>query len=333
MRNVRGPWVRTLLLILFTAGVALAHFALPRGNHGLYFAHLGLAVLSLMVIHAGASWFGLRGGVATAGAAALPYFVHLGRGWPGHFWEDGNQIAIVVIYMIVGGISGILSDMEKRDFERRANFHLRAQRSAMIQGLSALVQESSPREKATSKHRGNVAGLSVEIGKRMGLTAEQVEDLRLAALNHDEGDTEFSNDIPLHPGGTKPREIEGMRRRPKTEAKILRSLPGADHIAQILLCHHERLDGSGYPRGLMGGEIPIESRILAVAEVFCALQEDQPHSGEEPYAAQQALAYLEERKGTEFDPEAVLLVSYLSGQRRPSGVLYQPYANLAANGH
>ena len=308
-------WTRANLKLLFlisaTIGIGTAHFLLPTGSHGLHAVHVLLAGASLLIIGAGALWYGWRGGVVTAASATVLYLIHVALDWPHQPMENANQLAFAAVYILFGVAIGVLSDLETREAAGRIEAEKGSQRNAIIRSLSALDQALGLRDGVTLTHSENVARLAVNIARGMGLAEDRIEDLRLAALAHDIGKIGVRDDILLKPGKLDPQEFAVMRRHPETAAAILSSIPGAGRIAEIVLSHHERLDGKGYPRGLTGDQVILETRILSVADAYCALREKRPYKDAVEVAP--VWKWLEEGAGTAFDSGVLQTLRSLEG--------------------
>lgn len=195
----------------------------------------------------------------------------------------------------------------------------RAVEESQIEVLSRLAQAAELRDDDTGQHTQRVALLSARLGERLGLDKTAIELIRRAAPLHDVGKIGISDLILLKPGKLTPEEFDVM----KTHASIGGALLAAGHspfveLAEtIALTHHERFDGTGYPRGLSGQAIPLEGRILAVVDVFDALTHERPYKQAWPVA--QALAEIEKQAGRQFDPEVV--AAFLELMREEAEVL------------
>lgn len=195
----------------------------------------------------------------------------------------------------------------------------RAVEESQIEVLSRLAQAAELRDDDTGQHTHRVALLSARLGERLGLDKSAIELIRRAAPLHDVGKIGISDLILLKPGKLTPEEFDVM----KTHASIGGALLAAGHspfveLAEtIALTHHERFDGTGYPRGLSGQAIPLEGRILAVVDVFDALTHERPYKKAWPVA--EALAEIEAQAGRQFAPEVV--AAFLSLMREEAGVL------------
>ena len=142
--------------------------------------------------------------------------------------------------------------------------------------FAGIVDAKSP---FTGAHSHRVANLSVDIARTLGWTPERTEEVRSAALLHDLGKLSVPNSILDKPGKLDPTEWEIMRMHALYTERILEHVPGFEWLAFATGAHHERLDGTGYCRGLSGDAVPDLARILAVADVYDALSAERPYRG------------------------------------------------------
>src|SRR5207302_11126632 len=143
---------------------------------------------------------------------------------------------------------------------------------------------------------------SARIAIRLGLDAEQVELTRLAGSLHDLGKLAIPEEILRKPGELTDSERLVLERHPQTGFRMLDSL-GVDPVADILLHHHERWDGAGYPDGQRGDAIPLGARIIFVADAYDAMTSDRVYR--QKRSPEEAIAELQRCAGTQFDPEIV----------------------------
>jgi putative nucleotidyltransferase with HDIG domain len=169
--------------------------------------------------------------------------------------------------------------------------------------LVALVAALDAREQETSQHSQRVVRYALGIAARLGLPAAERDALGRGALLHDVGKIGVPDAVLMKPGPLSDEEWARMRRHPRIGHDILRQIPFLAPAAEIVLAHHERLDGRGYPRGLAGGAIPLGARVFAVADTYDAITSDRPYRKAAGDAA--ARAELSRCAGTQFDPACV----------------------------
>jgi HD-GYP domain-containing protein (c-di-GMP phosphodiesterase class II) len=144
------------------------------------------------------------------------------------------------------------------------------------------------------------------IAKHMGMTAEEVERVYLSGVIHDVGKIGIEDKILRKPAALTEEEYEIMKQHPRKGEKILEAVPLLKQMAGAGLMHHENVDGSGYPDGLRGEQIPLLGRIVSVADAFDAMTTDRPYSKAMTFEA--ALARLRFLAGKKFDPVCVTAI-------------------------
>jgi PAS domain S-box-containing protein/putative nucleotidyltransferase with HDIG domain len=169
-----------------------------------------------------------------------------------------------------------------------------------IEVIGATVEMRDP---YTAGHQLRVATLAAAIAQEMGLTEEQVHGIRLAGMVHDLGKVHIPSEILSKPGKLSRIEFELIKSHPEAGYEILKDVDFPWPIAQIVLQHHERLDGSGYPRGLKADEILLEARIMAVADVVEAMASHRPYRP--ALGIDLALREISENAGKYYDADAV----------------------------
>jgi putative nucleotidyltransferase with HDIG domain len=171
--------------------------------------------------------------------------------------------------------------------------------------LRSLVAALDARDKETAGHSERVAELTMAIAAEMGLEpgTEEWRYVSWAALLHDVGKIAIRDDVLCKPGPLTPEEWESMRQHPLAGHGILSSVDFLSPASEIVLSHHERFDGTGYPRGLAGEEIPLGARIFSIADSFDAMTSDRPYRAAMP--PEEALAEILRNSGTQFDPACV----------------------------
>jgi len=158
--------------------------------------------------------------------------------------------------------------------------------------LFSLAQSIEARDPYTSGHCERLAEMSARLGGRLGLMDEDIKALRWAGVVHDIGKVAVPDAILLKPGPLTPEETEVMRKHPVVGEKICAPLRTFGRVLPIIRHHHERHDGSGYPDGLRGDEIPLTAAILQLADVYDALTTDRPYRKASP--AHEALRIMDD---------------------------------------
>jgi len=171
-------------------------------------------------------------------------------------------------------------------------------RNEAIQFIMKTLYEKLPREQEHSERVSKISGL---IGASMGMTHEEINELKTAGALHDIGKIAIGNDILDKVGELSDFEWLEIRRHPEISYSILSSLNDYAPLANIILFHHERYDGKGYPKGLMGEQIPLPARIIAVADAFDAMTYGRPYK--EPLTTEAAILEITDGKYTQFDPK------------------------------
>ncbi|BCB26260.1 two-component system response regulator [Sulfurimicrobium lacus] len=169
--------------------------------------------------------------------------------------------------------------------------------------LIALGHAIMKRNPYTETHEARVAKLAVAIAEDLCLPLDQIEGIRLAAEIHDIGNLDVLEDVLRSPHKLTAQEFEEVSRHPQSGFEILGDIAFPWPIAQIIVQHHERMDGSGYPKGLKGDEILLEARIVGVADALEAMTSARPHRP--AYGVETALAEIKAKRGTLFDPAVV----------------------------
>lgn len=159
------------------------------------------------------------------------------------------------------------------------------------------------RDDVTGGHSDRVVQLSLELGRRLGLTEERLHHLEWAAFLHDIGKIRVDEEILTKPGPLDAGEWGEMQLHPYFSYSILMQVEQLFEAAEIVYCHHERYDGMGYPRGLKGAEIPLEARIFSVVDAYDAMVSPRPYR--KTLTHEQAVEEILRHGGTQFDPQVV----------------------------
>jgi len=169
--------------------------------------------------------------------------------------------------------------------------------------LYAFVNAVEARDLYTRQHSSRVTGISLIIGKQLGCTIEELDILNFAGHLHDIGKIGIRDDILLKPGRLTDEEFEKIKQHPAIGANILEQLGMWEKERQIIRCHHERFDGTGYPDGLKEKQIPFLARILSVADVYDAMASDRAYR--KRMEERIILKVIHEGSGGQFDPAIV----------------------------
>jgi len=159
------------------------------------------------------------------------------------------------------------------------------------------------RDKETEGHTQRVTDLTARLARQMGISEEKLVHIRRGALLHDIGKMGVPDHILLKPGALTAEEWVIMRRHPLNAYNLLAPIEFLRPALDIPHYHHEKWDGSGYPDGLKGDQIPLDARIFAVADVWDALRSDRPYR--KGWSREKALQYIREQSGKHFDPQVV----------------------------
>src|ERR1700691_889767 len=187
-------------------------------------------------------------------------------------------------------------EVEKRHVEQIASLNMRT--------IEALALAIEAKDHTTHTHLHRVRTYAVEIAKELNLSSDETEALRAAALLHDIGKLAVPEQIISKPGRLTPEEFEKMKVHPLVGAEILERVAFPYAVAPIVRSHHERWDGSGYPDGLCGEEIPIGARILAAVDCLDALASHRQYR--RALGLEEAMEEVAALAGKSFDPKVVL---------------------------
>lgn len=192
---------------------------------------------------------------------------------------------------------------QRKQMERELEKNLQQLQTTIRGTIQAMASAVEKRDPYTAGHQQRVADLSKAIAEALDLPDEKIQGLYLAALIHDVGKISVPAEILSKPGNLTEIELMFIQTHARSGYEILREIPFPWPIAEIVLQHHEKIDGSGYPNGLSGNQILTEAKILSVADVVEAMASHRPYRPSLGITA--ALEEIEKKKGIHFDEKAV----------------------------
>jgi putative nucleotidyltransferase with HDIG domain len=291
-------------LVLF-GGIFALRVSDPNIGDGVGF----LFVVPLAVLALG---FGLRGGASALLGFALVVAWDLIRrhGDVTVLGYLNRGAAFLALSAMLAGFALHRRGLEAgivRHYEGALRARTRELDDALADALRVLARAAEYRDDDTARHTERVGAIAAKIAAQLGLPADQVKLLREAAPLHDVGKIALPDEIVLKPENLDEAEQEIMRTHAEIGATLLANTGGSSPVLQmaaaIAATHHEWWDGTGYPRGLAGEQIPLVGRIVAVADVFDALTHDRPYKAAWPIS--QGIARIKRAAGNQFDPRVV----------------------------
>ena len=243
-----------------------------------------------------------------AGAAALATWAIMTSG----IWLALLTIApLYLTYRTYKVYLGRIDD-ERRHVEEMADLHL-----ATIEALALAIDA---KDQTTQTHIRRVQVYATSLARSLGMTDNEIQGVKTAALLHDIGKLAVPEHILAKPGPLTQEEFQKIRIHPQVGAEIISAVPFPYPVAPLILSHHERWDGKGYPQGLRGEEIPLGARILTVVDYFDALTSERPYHQAMTHEA--ALLLLQQEAGRALDPKVVdLFIETLPAMTREAQVL------------
>ncbi len=224
----------------------------------------------------------------------------------------------------------VVRALESLDLSRqlsRANHHLR---QAYLDAVSMLSVACEGKDQDTGYHVQRVQHFTTALARQLGIAADQADHMGVMSILHDVGKLYIPDEILKKPAKLDANEWSTMQRHPEFGVRILGDNPFYAMARDIALCHHENIDGSGYPGGLKDAAIPLAARIVKVADVFDALTSRRPYK--DPWDSAQALEWMQQRSGTEFDAAAIEALQQLAQQGELARIMqqYDPAADPGA---
>jgi len=207
-----------------------------------------------------------------------------------------------LIINVLGAILSIAAKIHLNQVEQARQNELKLTYDNTLMGWAKALET---RDKEIGGHSDRVTNLTRKLSKLCGITdKKELEYIHRGALLHDIGKMAISDNILLKQGSLTEEEWDEIYKHPEYALNMVKEIPFLSPSLDIPYCHHEKWDGTGYPRGLVGEQIPIAARIFAVVDVWDALISDRPYR--KKWEREKALKYIEEMSGTHFDPKVVV---------------------------
>jgi len=218
---------------------------------------------------------------------------------------QGGDLPVVGLLAVVGLIFQYLLSTSLNSQDRKEKLERRTRELASLQVglLSTVLQTLSLRDKMTARHSAAVARYSREIASELGLGEREQDVVHTAALLHDIGKFIFPDSILLADSKLTDEEYELVKRHPEQGARLVAQIEGYGPIAEIVLAHHERIDGKGYPNGLVGEQIPIAAKIISVADTYDVMTSRDSYR--RPVSSREAIDELRRVSGAQLDGDVV----------------------------
>ena len=252
--------------------------------------------LYLFPILLSAMWFGARGAAASTAFATIVCAGLAGNAWPTEVSSQVERVGEVAVFWLVGALSASFFEQQKR-FVGEIEV-------ANDNTLLALAAALDVREHNTGVHSQRVADYMVRLARESGVLEKETLDVFWrGALLHDVGKIGIPDKVLLKPDALSEEEWVVMRNHPEVGARMLRKIEFLRGPSEIVLSHHERFDGTGYPRRLKGTQIPLGARLFAVIDVYDALTTERAYHS--PRSHTDALTRIKEESNTHFDPAIV----------------------------
>lgn len=316
--RARNPWHQTLFSMA-TLGVTVAA---AGGTHGLTLAIAGPTPLAKFGAAAlAATVYFLLNSLLVAAAVALASQQNIGDVWKRNFlWSSPTYYigaAIALLAVLVADHGGIMwaallalpayityrsyrAYSERIGEEQRQVREMSDLQMAVIESLALAIEA---KDRTSHDHLQRMQVYAEGLARAVGMSEAEVRGVRTAALLHDIGNLAVPEHILSKTGPLTHAEFERLKIHPRIGAEILKSVPFPYPVASLVLSHHERWDGRGYPSGLKGDDIPIGARIIAVVDCFTAMLSERPYRLSRTYA--EAIATLRENGGSALDPSLV----------------------------
>lgn len=292
-----GPVARIGAAAILLAAISVVlYYSLPEKSSEWIGYREIIRKFYLLPILLSAMWFGARGAVSATVIATLVCGGLAGNDWPAEVSSQIARVGEVAVFWLVGGLSASFFEQQKR-FVGKIEV-------ANDNTLMALASALDVREHNTGVHSQRVADYMLRLAREVGVRdKDTLDDFWRGALLHDVGKIGIPDTVLLKPGRLSEEEWMVMRNHPDVGARMLRKIEFLRGPTGIVLSHHERYDGEGYPRKLKGDRIPLGARLFAVIDVYDALTTDRAYHTARSHT--ESLRKIREELDTHFDPAVV----------------------------
>ncbi len=285
---------RLIIVSLLVLAVAVSHWITPTDDYGLLALHMLWRKLFIIPIILAAVWFNMRGSLATALAETLLYLPHVVLQWnsqSGEYINQGGEVASLWIVAVLAGF-----------FVRREKIVLQDLARSSEGALLALIGTMDARHQKRQYHAMRVFAYAERIAQELDLSPDDLNILARVSVLHDLGMIGVPDKLLSGPVQFNGQNTE-IRKHPLIGYNIIHRVPALHEVAEVVYAHHERYDGTGYPRGLSGDHIPFLARVFAVADVLDTLTTASPHN--QAMSFSKARQVIESERGLDFDPLVV----------------------------
>ena len=291
-----GPAARIVAAGILLVAITVVLSSLPEKSSEWIRSREVIRKLYLVPILLSAMWFGARGAASSTVFATLVCGGLAGNLWPAEVSSQVERVGDVAVFWLVGGLSASFFEQQKR-FVGQIEV-------ANDNTLLALAAALDVREHNTGVHSRRVADYMLRLAREVGVRDKDTLDVFWrGALIHDMGKIGIPDKVLLKPGPLSEEEWVVMRNHPEVGERMLRKIEFLRGPSEIVRSHHERYDGTGYPRKLKGAQIPLGARLFAVIDVYDALTTDRAYHTARSHT--DALDKIKEESITHFDPAIV----------------------------
>jgi putative nucleotidyltransferase with HDIG domain len=291
-----GPVARIVGAAILMAAITVALYSLPEKSSEWLRSREMIRKLYLFPILLSAMWFGARGAASSTVFATLVCGGLAGNAWPAEVSSQVERVGEVAVFWLVGALSASFFEQQRRFIGQIE--------VANDNTLLALAAALDVREHNTGVHSQRVADYTLRLAREVGVRdKDTLDDFWRGALLHDVGKIGIPDKVLLKPGPLSDEEWVVMRNHPEVGVRMLRKIEFLRGPSEIVLSHHERHDGAGYPRKLKGAEIPLGARLFAVIDVYDALTTDRAYHTARSHT--DALTKIREGSDTHFDSAIV----------------------------